>query len=296
MSRRFFLIFNPGAGTSRRAFLDKVVARLHAHAIDVAWAGAKTAEAARSEARAAARSGTFAAVIAAGGDGTIRQAAAGVAGTPCPIGAIPLGTGNVLAHEIAISRTPEAIASMLVAGQTLPVELGLANGEPFLLMAGAGFDGRIVGALDHRVKASIAKAAYVMPSLRALAAPLDRLDVSIDGRRHEASWAVICNARHYGGAFVMAQRTHLSMPGLSAVLFHSRSRPHLVSQLLALATGRLEARAGSGGGDVTMITCERVEITSASPAPVQIDGDAFGMTPLTVTRGGGVVKLIVPPR
>ena len=65
---------------------------------------------ARLAIRKAAESGRYDAVIAAGGDGTIRQVAATLIGTDMPLGIIPVGTGNVLAHEIGLARTP-AVAS-----------------------------------------------------------------------------------------------------------------------------------------------------------------------------------------
>ena len=64
--------------------------------------------------RKAAESGSYDAIVAAGGDGTIRHAAAALIGTDMALGIIPVGTGNVLAHEIGLARTPAAIARMLL--------------------------------------------------------------------------------------------------------------------------------------------------------------------------------------
>ena len=72
--------------------------------------------AARLAVRKAAESGSYDAIVAAGGDGTIRHAAAALIGTDMPLGIIPVGTGNVLAHEIGLARTPDAIARMLLEG------------------------------------------------------------------------------------------------------------------------------------------------------------------------------------
>ena len=61
---------------------------------------------ARTRAREAAESGSYDAIVAAGGDGTIRHVAAALIGTDTPLGIIPVGTGNVLAHEIGLAATP----------------------------------------------------------------------------------------------------------------------------------------------------------------------------------------------
>jgi diacylglycerol kinase family enzyme len=123
--------------------------------------------------------------------------------------------------------------------------------------------------------------------------PVDTLAVTVDGRQHEATWAVIANARHYGGRFVLAPRTGILQRGLEAILFKTRSRALLFSHLMSLATGQLEPRAARGG-DVEMLACSRVSLTAHHPVPVQIDGDAAGMTPVEVDAGTREVCLIVP--
>ena len=295
MRRRFFVMFNPGAGKSRRALLDDVVARLHAAGASVTWCQATDASAARDEAAGHICAGACDAVIAAGGDGTIRQAASVVANTDMPLGFVPLGTGNVLAHEVGLDRAPDALADTLLNGPLLPIECARANGELFVLMAGAGFDGHVMAALKSATKLRIGKAAYVAPVLASLARPLDQLQVTVDGTARDATWTVIANARHYGGGFVIAPGTSLRETGLHAVLFRSRSRVVLLRQLLALGMGTLRD-AGHDTGDVSMIPCRHVSVRSTVPVACQIDGDTFGATPLDVSYDGGTVQLIVPTR
>lgn len=291
MRRRFFVMFNPGAGKSRRALLDQVVTRLEVAGASVTWCGATDAAEAREEAARHIRSGAYDAIVAAGGDGTIRQAASVVANTDTPLGFVPLGTGNVLAHEVGLDRAPDALADTLLNGPLQPVECARANGEVFMLMAGAGFDGHVIAALSAATKQRIGKAAYVAPVVASLMRPLDQLEVTVDGTVHRATWAVIANARHYGGGFVIAPGTSLREPGLHAVLFGSRWRAVLVRQLLALGMGTLKSDR-----DVEMIPCRHVTVRSPVPVPCQVDGDPFGTTPLEITHGGGTVQLIVPPR
>ena len=59
------------------------------------------------------------AVVAAGGDGTIRQVAAALLDAETPLGIIPVGTGNVLAHEIGLAANAHAVAHMLLNGPTI---------------------------------------------------------------------------------------------------------------------------------------------------------------------------------
>lgn len=294
MRRRFFLIHNPTAGRDRRQYLDAVVAELGTYGASIERCRGASIADVRMEATAAARSGSFDAIVAAGGDGTVRQAVAAAASSPCPAGAIMMGTGNVLTHELGLPRNPAAIADMLCNGPTIEVDLASANGEPFLLMAGAGFDARVVAGLSQTLKQRFARAAYGPATLAALKAPLDRLHVSIAGTEHTCAWVLVTSASRYGGAFRLTGRTSVRTPGLVAVLFRPRTRVELVAQAVALARGDLDRRAAAEPDWILTMACTAVEVRADTPVPVQIDGDVFGTTPLSVRAGAGRVSLIVP--
>jgi diacylglycerol kinase (ATP) len=294
MRRRFFLIYNPSAGRDRRLYIEAVVDALLEAGAEVVRSEAIGTDAARVAATTAASSGDYDALITAGGDGTVRQAAMAAIGTSCPVGAVMMGTGNVLAHELGLPRAPQAIAAMLRDGSTVDIDLSSANGEPFLLMAGAGFDGRIVANLNQSFKQRFARAAYGPATLAALRAPLDRLHVTIDGTIHSCAWAIVTSATRYGGAFQLTRRTSIRAPGLVAMLFRPRTRAELVAQAVALARGDLDRRAALDPDWVTAIPCAAADIRADTPVPAQIDGDQFGTTPLQIRAGAGRVALIVP--
>jgi len=289
MRRRFLLIDNAASGFGSRALVGQVAAIMKQHGASIDRCPEGTKDEAFALAARAGLGGAYDAIVAAGGDGTVRQVARALAGSDTPVGLIPLGTGNVLAHEIGLGRGPEKLAALLLHGRAAPVMAPHANGELFLLMAGAGFDGRVINALSHDIKGRLGKLAYVRPVLGALMHPPDVLDVLVDGVRYEAGWVVLANARHYGGAFVIAREASLHAPGLKAVLFRGQGRQQLLSSLLALASGTLASNRY-----VTVIDCDSAEIRSHAPIPVQVDGDAFGITPLRIEAARQRVMLIVP--
>src|SRR5262249_33429038 len=140
MRHRFFVVENPGAGIAGSPLVEDVVRLLCRNGASVVRAASSLdIMSVRRTLRSAADSGQYDALVAAGGDGTIRQAAASLLGTDAALGIIPVGTGNVLAHEIGLARTASAIARMLQEGPAVRVACAEANGEPFLLMVGAGF-------------------------------------------------------------------------------------------------------------------------------------------------------------
>ena len=163
MRRRYHLIANPKAGRGRQSLVADVATRLIAGGSVVTYSTGATEAACLSEARAVAENKAADVIVAAGGDGTVRLAAKAVAGTGIALGVIPLGTGNVLAHEAGLPRDAEGLARLLLTGVPRRINTATANGELFLLMAGAGFDGRIIASLDHGLKNRVGKLAFLPP-------------------------------------------------------------------------------------------------------------------------------------
>lgn len=293
MRARFLLISNRFAGIAHSRLVAESVAALRSAGAKVDHVEPDSVAQARKLAAFAAREQAVDAVIAAGGDGTIRQIACALIGTSMPLAVIPVGTGNVLAHEIGLRRTPQDVAAMILSGSTIRVTLPHANGEPFLLMASAGLDARIVSALDQQLKSHVGKAAYMAPVLNAIGGPVDALEVETDNVKRRARWAIVTNAAHYGGAFVLSPRKTIARPGLMAVLFKAQTRAELVSAMISIARGKLDERCREHR-DVEMIHCTRVTVSSDGPVPTQIDGDLLGQTPLSVETTTDALQLVVP--
>ena len=71
-------------------------------------------------------------VVAAGGDGTVRSVAAGLAGTGAPMGIVPLGTANLAARNLGVPVGDARAAARVVAhGVDLPADLAWVRTEPW---------------------------------------------------------------------------------------------------------------------------------------------------------------------
>lgn len=290
LRHRFLFIENSAAGARRSRLAERAATELAALGAKVTRIYPLSALETQLRAKEGCRSGDFDAIVAVGGDGTIRQVAAGALGGDVPIGVIPTGTANVLAHEIGIPVEPKHLAHMLIAGRVVPIRGGTANGEFFLLMAGIGFDGRVTARVNRTLQRRLGKAAYGRPVLEALCEPLDTLDVTVDDVRYQSTWVVATNCRYYAGAFVLAERASVFDVGLYAVLFQAGSRVAQMFQLVSAATGKLSRRS-----DVRAVFCERITVRAAHPTSIQIDGDPFGATPLEVRAGQQTLWMITPP-
>lgn len=290
MRRRFLILHNRLAGP-RRAHrrLSEVVDRLGHLGCDVELCEPDGPEAGRRIALAAIRNKALDAVVVAGGDGTVRQTASCLVGTPMPLGIIPVGTGNVMAREIGLTDDAEAIAACLTEGPIARVNSARANGEIFFLMVGAGFDGRVIAWLNAGLKQHLGKLAYAWPGIRSLLAGPDRLQVRIDGKEFAVAWAVATLRRRYAGSFVLSPDAGLEAGGIRTVMFNPGGRLAMLGNLIAVAAGRVSRQAG-----VLDVAGHIIEIGSALPVPVQIDGEPFSTTPVRIVAGGPLLSLIVP--
>lgn len=93
-------------------------------------------------------------VVVLGGDGTVNEAANGLAGTKCALAALPGGSTNVFARTIGLPNDPiEATGQLLEAlgrGAIRRVGLGSVNGRYFLFHTGVGFDAAVVAQVERR--------------------------------------------------------------------------------------------------------------------------------------------------
>lgn len=285
--RRFLVVYNPRSGKSRRRLLDAVCARIASSAGVTSLVIEHSFTEIRDVVRDAAASGTFDAAVAAGGDGTIRAVAAGLDGTSLPLGVIALGTGNVLAIELALPREPAGIAEMLMRGPTITLSCGRVDGEPFLLMVSAGFDAAIVRRCRSEAKRFLGKLAYAAPLIAQLSERPTPFRTLIDGVEHRATWLVVSNASHYAGRFVIAPDRTVTAPGFTALVVTTRSRRGLLGVMLEIAAGRRPS-----ADLATLIPCRRVEIPDAAGVPIQVDGDAMPRPSLLITEEKSPLRLI----
>lgn len=135
-----------------------------------------------------------AAVLVAGGDGTVRAVSEALTGTGVPLTIVPSGTGNLLARNLGLPLdSPDRVIAATFAGEHRPVDIGIAQiSRPdgtqteaaFVVMAGMGLDAAMIANTRPKLKKAVGWVAYVDGAARSLpqAKPF-RLMYQVDGDR-----------------------------------------------------------------------------------------------------------------
>ncbi len=287
--RRALVIHNPTAGGRKRRRLDAVLTGLEKGGCHPTLYATTRRGDAEDAARDAAARG-FDVVVVAGGDGTVNEAANGLAGTgtKVPLALIPLGTANVLAAELGLSLDADTVTRTILAGKCRPVRLGRAGGRHFVLMASCGVDAAVVHGVSLAMKRHAGRLAYGWEALRqGLAYGFPEITVTIDNAAYRARMAVACKSRCYGGPFTVAPQADLGDEWLHVVLLKKGGLAAVLRYGAAMALGRLDTLA-----DVQVVRGARV--TLGGDVPIQADGDALGTAPLELSVSPHTIQLVAP--
>ncbi len=288
MRKRIKLIANPVSGGDSRTRIEKAILFLEEAEAQVDLYLTTQRGDASVEA-ASLNPADYDLVIAAGGDGTLNEVANGLVGRGIPLAFIPLGTANVMAHEMGLPVTLEGVCHVAMYGDVRPITLAEIDGRFFLMMAGVGLDAAAVRAVSSRLKRYAGKFAYLIAGLRALVTYRSAaLQVqTAEGETLRASHLIISNIQMYGGRFLLAPTAGLDQPGLIACLVEKPGRfAVLVFWLRILLRGHLI-------GDVYRVKSAAFKI-SGRDVPVQIDGDDYGDTPLEIRSRSGLLEMVFP--
>ncbi len=286
------VVFNPAAGMRRASLLWRVLDVLVANGIRIELTEThRPGHAAALAHEAVSRGASL--VVAAGGDGTIAEVATGLLGSSTRLGVIPLGTANVVAHEMALPFEPRAVAAALAFGRTRPLWPGMARSAEgsrlFVQMLGVGLDAQVVQHLPVALKRTFGRAAYAVQTLRELALyRFTPIRVRIDGEETQAASVIVCKGRLYGGRFLLAPTACAAEPGFSVVLFDRAGAGAALLYGAALPLALLSRAPG-----VRHIRARQIDFIGNETAPAHVDGDAAGSTPISVTDAPASIAVVV---
>jgi diacylglycerol kinase (ATP) len=295
---RLCVIFNP---TARGERARRVLRRLQALERSCTLRPTLAAGTARPQSTEAVREG-FDTIVAVGGDGTVNEVINGIADAPdgfarTRLAVLPVGTVNVFARELGIPFQFQRAWEIICLGRETAVDLPeiqfqTARGPQrrwFAQMAGCGLDARAVELMDWGLKKRIGQFAYVVAGLKALREPAATITAS-DGQRSYAGQLVLLgNGRLYGGPIPVFHQADLRDGLLDICVFPKVNWFVILRYACAYLSPKLLHR-----GPEHHFQAQSVTVECAAAAPVEIDGEHVGHTPVRCSMHPRILRVVVP--
>jgi YegS/Rv2252/BmrU family lipid kinase len=288
--RRLALFANPAAAGGRAlAALPAVEGELTHLGVPYRVVDTLSVDHAREEARSAAENGET--VVAVGGDGLVGSLAGALRGGAGDLAIVPSGRGNDFARVLKIPSEPREAARVAVDGRPRTVDLGLANGRPFVGIASLGFDSD-ANRIANEAKLVKGNLVYLYAALRALVGwKHARFRVTVDGREREVvGYSVaIGNSKAYGGGMFVFPHAKLDDGLLDVVTVAEHSKLRWLATVPKVFKG---THVDSPYGKFE--TGEVVQVVADRPFTVYADGDPIAELPLEVRIDKASLRVIVP--
>ncbi len=247
-------------------------------------------------------------VVVLGGDGTLNEAANGLAGTECALAPLPGGSTNVFARQLGLPDDPIDATGLLLesldAGRIEPIGLGVVNGRYFVFHVGIGFDAALVAQVERRaaLKRYAGHALFAYAGLDTWARHYDRSRPHFSVHHADGSvvddgyMTVVLNTNPYtyvgNRPFQLAPDATLDRPLTAVTVRSMRTLPFLSIMASALGSG---ARLRSSKlidyrPDVSALT-----VKGYGPFPYQVDGDYLGeIEKLEFRHEPDALRLVMP--
>ena len=188
------------------------------------------------------------------------------------IGYIPAGTANLLQAELSMNKKVDDIVDVLVSNNYKTSNLLKINESFFFLMAGIGWDAKIVHSINSKIKKLLGKIIFVIKGFQYfLFMNNKKLNVTFDGQFYQADWILSSNTKYYAGHHKI-NKTNIFEDKLVTYIFKDLTRISLLySIFLIILNGDL-----SKNKNVITTYSQNITIDGNDLIPVQIDGDNFG--------------------
>jgi diacylglycerol kinase family enzyme len=259
-------------------------------------------------ARAAARDGMDAVVVAAG-DGTLNEAADGLIGTATALAPLPGGSTNVFARTLGIPNsimpaTDQLVAS-LEAESIRSIGVGEANGRHFLFHLGCGYDAEVIEQVERRtwLKRWIAHPMFAIAAVTTFFRGIDREHppfhaLGPDGARiDDGYFAIVSNTKPYAffGPRPLLVTAEAGLDRSLALTMFTRLDvgPTLSAAGSAMVKGKRIAKNDAlvQRADLDALTF----VANHGPFPWQVDGDYLGeVERIEIRYVPDSLRLVVP--
>lgn len=287
------LIVNPRSGVDKgKDLLIETAVRLfegHGLRLNVEFTDAP------GDARRLARRGVeegMETVVAAGGDGTVKDVADALWGTGTLMGIVPTGSGNGLARSLAVPQDYMEALAVILRGSSLVIDRGVAGGNSFYSAFGVGFDAEVSYRFSQdgrRGRTTYLKHALSrMFTYRPLRFRLSAGDTVINT---EAMLVAVCNCMQYGNNAYISPKANPTDGQLDVTVVHGGNFFTKAIAGIDLFSGMLDKNVL-----VEMFRVPRIEIEGEGDFYMHLDGEPMpGETPISISCQGAGLKIAVPP-
>jgi len=290
MTRRARLVLNPIPWASRAwNKLPEIVNLLEEAGIRVDLTFTKITEGMTRSVAQAVQEG-YSLIIAGGGDGTVSEVAAGLVGTGVPLGILPFGTFNNIAHSLGLPKDIAEAAATIARGHTIDIDAGAANGTYFFEAMGMGLDAslfpigeEIKGGRYEKVLEGAAR--FLRHRKAEFTLILDENEINL-----RSPMIVVANGPYYGSGFTVAPSANLT-DGLLDVVTFDCSKVE-ITRHFALSARRREHKEIC----VSSFQTREVTILPKLPLPAHVDGKPLAGTSVTCRVIPAALRVIVPDR
>ncbi|WP_240487210.1 lipid kinase [Hyalangium minutum] len=246
-------------------------------------------------------------ILVGGGDGTVSCAVSHLLGRDVTLGVVPLGTGNDFARSLGIPASVEEACDVIVQGYTARVDVGLANGRPFLNAASLGLATAIAKRLTQRLKQKMGKLAYPVAAATQLLEhqPFHvRLKTDEQALELDVLQLVVGNGRYHGAGNMVApdaalddRRLHVyAITAPSADSGREGTGLGQLADVATLARVALSLRSGHHVDHpaVTYLRTSRLEVDAEPVQEVNADGELIGHTPMRFEVVPSALRVYAP--
>jgi YegS/Rv2252/BmrU family lipid kinase len=287
--RKLALVMNPSAAGGRSV---RLVPEVHEALSELGLAHhmveTRDMEHALAAAREAAEAGEV--VVALGGDGLV-GALAGAVRDRAPLGILPAGRGNDFARELSIPSEARAACRVLAEGTERRLDLGEANGRPFVCIASTGYDS-VANRIANEARIVRGNLVYAYAAVRALASwrPVS-FTVKLDGSEHEFEGytVAVANTRFYGGGMCVAPNADPTDGRFEVICVEDVSKLRFLANLPKVFSAEHVQLEG-----VRTFRAQEVEVAANRPFDVYADGEPITQLPASVRLTPGLLRVLVP--
>ncbi len=236
-------------------------------------------------------------VLAAGGDGTLNAVIMGLIGSNTALGVLPTGTMNVFAREMGIPvptmqrSNLNCALEVIKGGHITEVDLFRANDQPFVQMAGIGFDAQVIEDTTVESKKMLGPLAYLMSAVKLLGENPPKMTlICSDGREIEGVAVLAGNGELYGGQVRLFPKADNNDGLLDILVFKETGYKFVVDSLKGIA-GVLDLVKSS----VEYVQAAEFKVVADRDVPIEVDGEYLGRhTEVSFSSTGSKLKVLAP--